>query len=270
MANLNRVLALFVLALAIQPAAGVTVGLPGNTVDCFEDFAVTAAFSISTQNTKAEFFADDYLFATKNPMANSEISARFGMGFGDWDHLKQGAHRAVVRLYNADGKLIDSGEAAFTVAGRRCPVQTTTTLAKPPRLVVNCSSNSDCQDAIAQEPYCVDGVVRQVIQWGECAYPGTSQSVCIDSMDNATVMACPEGTDCIGGNCIPKQTTTSTPSTSSMPVTTTTQAIVTTTSTSTTVSSSSTSTTMIFERTNTKLDRLVDLLEGLIRLFLGD
>jgi hypothetical protein len=255
--------------MAMQPVCALTVTLSSTPVDCFENFAMKAAFTTSTQNTKAEFYVDDYLFATKNPMGSPELSVRYGMGFGDWDRLRAGTHKAEVRLYSLGGVPIDSGQLQFQIAGRRCPEVTTTTILNPPRLKVNCTSNNDCGDAVAESPYCADNAVHQLVRWGECAYPGTSRSICIDSQDEATLEVCGQDTECAGGKCIPAGTSSTVSQTTSTSQTTTTTAAAPSASSSSTTSSSTTSTTVMFKRTNTKLDRLVALLEDFLSLILG-
>jgi hypothetical protein len=263
---------LTVLFAAALAGAQIQVDVSSDPVDCNEIFRVAARFSTDTTNTRVVFYVDDYEFSSKNLANDSAASVTFTGR--DWERLKPGSHTANARLYRMDS-LLDSGSKAFEVSGRRCPEASTTTTTSLPSKPVNCRSNSDCMPPASEPTSCSSGTVTQILRWGECMDPGTPESVCVERVDNVTVESCYPDRICFGGRCQAQETTTTTTETTSTSTTqsstTTSQPTTTTQATTTTEPAPVTTQTtqqQIFTRTNTRMDRLIEVLEDIIRFFL--
>jgi hypothetical protein len=279
LARLGRFMAvLSVFFTVLGSASALTVTLSANPVDCMDGFGVTAQFTNDSMNTVVEFYADNYLFSTKNPAGQTETSAYFGSDSDDKEHIGPGAHNITARLLRQN-TLIEEGTTEIEVYGRRCPKPTTTTTTTTPAGPISCQDNQVCPSSSAEPAYCSADTVMQVIRWGECLNPGTPQSKCVDLMENMTVEICYPDRVCADGKCQPKEgetttTTTAEPQTTTSTVppeyassSTTDSTTTSSTSTSSTTTSSTTTSTYpyIFERTNTKLDKLLDVIEAIIR-----
>jgi len=254
------VLALYGLSTA---SAAMLVTLSSNRVDCKEDFGVSARFTTDTMNTQAEFYADKYLFETKNPAGNLEISVRFGVRPDDWDNLRPGTHNLTVKLIKQD-QILEDGRAEFTVQGRRCPQPKTTTTTMPhiPPELINCTSDLDCASPFAENTTCNEDAVYQILHWGRCINPGTVDSICVDMTENVTVEVCSPDRICENGACkSPEEPTTTSETTTTTVETSSTTA---TTVETTTTTLPTTTTTPIIKRTNTKFDRLAEILEQIL------
>jgi hypothetical protein len=256
------------LALSAQADASVQVTLSTDPVNCNQPFKVEAAFGAATANMKAAFYIDNSEYAQVNLNGPSEASA--GFSGDDWDRVKPGRHRASVALYRGN-ELLDEGSAEFEVAGWKCPLpDTTTTTARPPP--VACRSNSECPTPVTDTPRCTAENVTQAVKWGECQNPGTPQASCVMREDLVVVETCGDGRACEAGACVnataPQETTTSstasTTSTSETSTSTTQEPATTTYPRPQETTTTSTTQPMILQRTNTNLDRIIELIERII------
>jgi hypothetical protein len=262
---------LLVAAMASADASALTMNLTvPNPVDCSETFKAVATLSEGASLMRADYYVDRYLFDTKNiGMGSDHSEGTFGPG-DDWykSKLSPGTHQLNVRVYRgADEVGRESKE--FTVGGRRCEPAASTTTAPAPATTAPqsaCYGNSDCAPPNAGEPYCVGDNVVETLTWGECVNPGTPQAACTDRSDNSTLEACFPQKRCVQGSCEPLDTT----STSSTSTTSTTESTSTTTTiepTETTQPAQTTTTRpVVLQRTNTRLDRIIDLLEQVLRI----
>jgi len=121
-------------------------------------------------------------------------------------------------------------------------------------------------------PFCTQDNVTQRVSWGECENPGTLQSKCANKEEVITVEVCIDA--CDSGRCVAyavSTTTTSTSTTSTEPTTTTTTEPTTTTTTTIRPYTPTTSTTQttLLQRTNTKLDRIIEIIESLLWFLLS-
>ncbi|MFH1055752.1 MAG: hypothetical protein V1744_06650 [Candidatus Altiarchaeota archaeon] len=253
-------------------SAAVLLNISNNPVDCGEPAKVTAILSEGASLLHADFFVDNYRFNTKNLKPGfTEVSA--SMDSEDWDHIKPGLRLARVEVYRID-KLVDEGYTEFVVGGRRCqqPEPTSTTTIRP--LTVTCSYNTDCPPTIIGTPTCEGSNVTQAVTWWNCDNPGTAQSKCAEMYETVTLEACSLNQVCEAGSCENTTSeTTSTTTTETTSTTTTTETTATTQAPTTTTQPQkppSTSTTQkpIFTRTNTKLDRIIELLETILQAIL--
>jgi hypothetical protein len=261
------------IASALQASAAVEVAVSTDPVNCNQPFKVEAAFGAPTDNMRATFYVDGVEFASVNLNGPAEAQATFSGG--DWDRLKPGNHRATVALYRKI-ELLDEGTADFSVAGWRCAEESTTSTTAAARPLV-CRFNVDCLEPMTGVPQCAGANVTQAVRWAECKNPGTAEAACVPHEDQVVLAECRPGSICAGGACVEDPTwETTTSSTSSSTTTTTETSTTSTTETPTTTSSttapadSTTSTThpVILQRTNTNLDRIIELLEGIILFFL--
>jgi hypothetical protein len=266
---------LMVFALAASSAhAAVDVSLSANPVNCKDPFKIMAKFNIATANMQVVFSVDGKELEAIN-LRGETASETTISGESAWDRLKPGSHTAKAVIMQ-QGAEVDSGELEFQVAGTRCPLTTTTTTTSTTTTTIryNCTSNIDCASPVTGPPQCSGDDIIQELRWGECENASTLSARCIDKSENATLKSCGPLEACVGGECKTRQaetTTTSTtiqePTSTSIPEPTTTS----TSSTSTTTATTQTSTTQkgpepIFQRTNTRLDRLIEAFEAIIRL----
>jgi len=277
---LTVLIAFTIVTLAASSAsASIQVLLSESPVNCHDLFRVTAKLTMDTSNMRAEFFIDDYKFAWKNLQGGiSDATVTFGSQ--DWDRLKPGHHTATIQVLKLD-TLIDEGSTQFDVAGSRCPTTTTTTTIPTTTTLpgVACSSNADCKKPVLGTPYCNDINVTQTVTYGQCQNPSTIESACIDKEEFIVVQSCLANQVCDAGLCLnvtgettTTSTSTSTTSTLAPTTTTTTESTTSSTTTSTTqttqTTTSSTTTSTLFQRTNTKLDRILEVVEAILRIIM--
>lgn len=263
---------LFVLSILAASAQAMTAAITApNQVDCFETFKATATLSEGASLMRADFFVDQFLYETKNVgLGAVDATGTFGPG-NDWEEssLGKGIHEVRVRFIRSN-EVVSEATRQIEVAGRRCqePSTTTSTSLRTIPRKVNCTLDSECPSTVG-EPFCIGDTVAQTLTIGVCAYPGTPQSYCTAGEENDTVEVCSPDRACIQGGCYAQATTTT-----AAPETTTT-----TTDTTTTTSTTSPPTTTrppapttthqpVLARTNTRLDRIIDIIEGMLKVVL--
>jgi len=251
-------------------AITITITAP-NQVDCFETFKATATLSEGASLMRADFYVDQYLYETKNVgLGAVDATGTFGPG-EDWfkSSLTKGSHEVRVRFIRSN-EVVSEATRQIEVGGRRCqePSTTTSTSLRTLPRKVNCTIDSECPSS-AGAPFCIGDTVAQTLSIGKCAYPGTPQSYCAAGEENDTVEVCSPDRACIQGGCYtPATTTTAAPETTTSSTTTETTSTTSTTNPPTTTKPPAPTSTHqpVLARTNTRLDRIIDLIEGMLRI----